>query len=136
MGTSRIASAAIVALALAGCAGGQSLMGEQPAPAAATPAVVMDGRWMLSAPNAPSCGMNFATSSKSPGTHEGTVAPEGGCPGRFFTSRHWLLAPGALTINDYEGTPLAKLDFAGDHFEGKSTEGLPITLARANPAVR
>ena len=67
--------------------------------------VTMTGRWILAAPNAPSCGMNFAS---SPGGQDGTIAPEGGCPGNFFTSRHWTLAQGTLTINDHENKPLAQ----------------------------
>ena len=87
----------------------------------------MVGRWMLSAPDAPACGMNFAG---APGKQEGTIAPEGGCPESFFTSRHWTLQQGTLTIDDHENNPLAQLSFAADRFEGKSTAGVPVTLAR------
>ena len=127
MSSFRAAGFALVALTLAGCAGGSSPLGE--APPAAPPAadVVMSGRWILSAPNAPACGMNFAG---APGAREGTVAPEGGCPGRFFTSRHWTLDRGALTISDHENNPLAQLSFTGGHFEGKSNAGLLVRLAR------
>ena len=123
----RIAPVALIALTLAGCAGGSSPFGDATPTAAAAPEFGMPGRWMLSAPNAPSCGMNFAG---APGAYEGTVVPDGGCPGRFFTSRRWVLTSGALTINDDEGNALAQFGFAGGNFEGKSTEGAPVTLER------
>jgi hypothetical protein len=81
----------------------------------------------LSAPDAPSCGMNFAG---APNAHDGTIAPEGGCPGKFFTSRHWTLRQGGLTINDHENQPLAQLTFANGHFEGQADAGAPVTLGR------
>jgi hypothetical protein len=87
----------------------------------------MAGRWMLSAPNAPACGMNF---EGAPGQTQGAIEPEGGCPGKFFMSRHWQLAQDQLTINDHENEPLAQLKFAGGHFEGQSTAGTPVRLAR------
>jgi hypothetical protein len=124
----RTASAILVAMMLAGCAGEQLSLGGSPPPAAPpSPAVTMPGRWMLSAPNAPPCGMNFGG---APGGKEGSIAPEGGCPGNFFMSRHWTLDQGALTINDHENTPLAQLKLAGTRYEGQSTTGTPVTLAR------
>ena len=78
-------------------------------PAAPSLTVDMTGRWIFAAPNAPSCGMNFAG---APGAHEGTVTPEGGCPGKFFTSDHWMLDQNTLMINDHENQPLAHLTFA------------------------
>ena len=87
----------------------------------------MAGRWILAAPNAPVCGMNFAG---SPGARDGTVSPEGGCPGKFFMSRRWTLEQGALVINDEANQPLANFSNAGGHFEGQSAAGFPVTLSR------
>jgi hypothetical protein len=119
---------ALIALALAGCAGEQLSLGdaapEAPPPA---PAESMAGRWMLSAPNAPACGMKFGG---APGAHEGNIAPEGGCPGKFFTSRQWVLKDGALTINDYEDAPLGTLKPQGTGFAGEAAAGFPVTLTR------
>ena len=109
---------------LAGCAGGPSpLANAPPLPAELT----MPGRWMLAAPNAPPCGLNF---SSRPGATEGSVAPEGGCPERFFTSRRWTLSQNTLTVSDDEQNALAQFSFAGDRFEGKSGAGVPLTLAK------
>ncbi len=124
MPTIRIAGGVLGALMLAGCA--SSPLGGA-TPAATAPAVDMTGRWFLSVPNAPSCGMNFAS---APGAHEGTIAPQGGCPGDFFTSRHWTLAQDALTINDHQNRPLAHLTFAGGRFQGQAAAGMPVTLSR------
>ena len=125
MPTIRVAGGVVVALMLAGCAG-SPFGGATPA-AAPAPTEDMTGRWILSTPNAPSCGMNFAG---APGAHEGTIEPEGGCPGKFFTSRHWTLEQSALTINDHENQPLAHLTVADDRFEGQATAGMPVTLNR------
>jgi hypothetical protein len=124
MPTIRIAGGVLGALMLAGCA--SSPLGGA-TPAATAPAVDMAGRWFLSVPNAPSCGMNF---SGAPGAQEGTIAPQGGCPGDFFTSRHWTLAQDALTINDHQNRPLAQLTFAGGRFQGQAAAGTPVTLSR------
>jgi hypothetical protein len=120
------AAGTLFALVLAGCAGpGLSLGGTAAAPEAAT--VSLAGRWMLAAPNAPACGMNFAGAQ---GAREGTVAPEGGCPGNFFTSRRWSFDGSALIIKDHDDQPLADLNFANGRFEGRSTAGTPVTLSR------
>ena len=117
----RAAGSILIALSLAGCAGGGSLGGS------AVPDTGMVGRWMLAAPNAPICGMNFAG---APGARDGTVSPEGGCPEKFFMSRRWSLDQDALAINDQDNQPLAKLSHAGGRFEGQSTAGTPVTLSR------
>ena len=124
MTRARVAGGAFAAIMLAGCAG--SPFGGQPASVAA-PTDNMAGRWMLAAPNAPVCGMNFTGPA---GAHEGKVSPEGGCPEKFYRSRSWALEQGALTIIDDENSPLATLTLAGGRFEGSSTAGTPITLAR------
>jgi hypothetical protein len=122
----RTAAGILAMLLLAGCAGGQLALGGPPeAPRA--PAVNMAGHWMLATPGAPACGVNFVA---APGAKEGTVAPEGGCPGNFFMSRHWTLEKDALTITDHEYRPLAQLKLANGRFSGKSTAGAAVTLAR------
>ena len=125
MPTMRVAGGVVVVLMLAGCAG--SPFGGATPSAAPAPTEDMTGRWILSTPNAPSCGMNFAG---APGAHEGTIEPEGGCPGKFFTSWHWTLEQSALTINDHENQPLAHFTVADDRFEGQATAGMPVTLNR------
>lgn len=120
----RAAAAAMMKCALAGCAAGPSLLSDNAAP---EPELVMPGRWMLSAPNAPACGMNF---SGKPGATEGIVSPEGGCPERFFTSRRWQLQQSALTISDDDNNQLASLNYASGRFEGKSNSDTPVTLDR------
>ncbi len=117
----RAAGCVFIASLLAGCAGGAL---ENATPAA--PPAEMAGRWMLAAPDAPSCGMNFGG---APGAHQGTVTPEGGCPGKFFTSERWTLEQGTLLINDRANQPLAHLTFANGRFEGQDTAGMAVTLA-------
>jgi hypothetical protein len=75
----------LIAWLLTGCAGGP--FGDS-APAAALTGDNMVGRWFLAAPNGPPCGMSFGG---APGAQQGTVTPDGGCPGKIFTSRHWAL---------------------------------------------
>ena len=121
----RASGGLLVALLLAGCAstplGGAT---------GSTPEGGMSGRWMLAAPNAPACGMNF---SGAPGAREGRVAPEGGCPGRFFMSRRWSLASGGLTILDDDSQPLATLGYANGRYEGQAAGGMPVTLTPPAP---
>jgi hypothetical protein len=85
----------------------------------------MTGQWILSAPNASSCEMRFGGSG-----FEGTIEPGAGCPGDFFTSRQWTLAHGHLTINDYQGQPLAHLRLSDGRFSGRAVTGMPVTIAR------
>jgi hypothetical protein len=117
------ALAAGLAMVLAGCAGGQSLLS-----AASTPAPGnMNGRWVLTAPGAPSCAMIFAG---SPGALTGTISPEGGCPERFFLSRHWSIGENGLTISDEDMKPLGTLTFTGDRFSGTAVSDTKVTLSR------
>ncbi len=115
-----------MAVLLGGCAGGQSLTtgGTANAQAADTG---MAGRWMLAAPNAPMCGINFRGAA---GAREGSVAPEGGCPGKFFLSRRWKLEQDTLVINDDEGNALASLSLADGQYKGQAAAGFPVTLTR------
>jgi hypothetical protein len=72
--------------------------------------------------------MNFGA---SPGAGEGTIAPEGGCPGNFFTSRKWTFEQGGLIIRDHTGQSLALLALAGSNrFEGQASNGQAVSLAR------
>jgi hypothetical protein len=129
MRTVFVAASLIAATALAGCAGNHLSLDSASAKASAppVPVIAMAGRWMLATPDAPACGMHFKA---APGAREGAIQPEGGCPGDFFTSRHWTLDAGTLTINDHEDKPLAHLKLAGATFVGQSTTGTPITLSR------
>ena len=87
----------------------------------------MVGRWILTAQNAPSCGLEF---NGAPSARAGTVTPDGGCPGNFYMSRRWAMDGGALTITGDENQPLAQLKSAGTHFEGQSAVGAVIKLSR------
>jgi hypothetical protein len=91
-------------------------------------AVDMAGRWTFGSPGGGSCVMNFRA---APGAAEGAIAPEGGCPGNFFTSRQWTFERDALIIKDHNGEPLARLaQAAPTHFEGQAVTGEPVTLTR------
>lgn len=133
----RPAAAAIVfSLALAGCAGerlsgGLFASGSQPEPAytgSIRPQVDMTGRWVLVSPGRGQCNMNFGG---GPGAPNGGIAPEGGCPGNFFTSRSWNFEQAGLILRDHTGQPLGQLIAAGNaRFDGRSVAGEPITLYR------
>jgi len=117
--------------ALAGCA---SANRPEPPPAAAAPPppppppppVDLNGRWRLTAAGRGACFMNFGN---APGAVQGTIAPEGGCPGNFFTSRKWTYEHSALIIRDHKGEVLAELAFAGGRFEGQGS-GAALSLSR------
>jgi len=103
-------STAIIVLAaftLAGCASEQAVTG---APVSATPYGAppepMAGRWQLAAVGASQCVMNFGG---TPDIGEGTIAPEGGCPGSFYTSRKWTFENGSLMMRDQMGKRSASL---------------------------
>ena len=117
----------LIVLALAGCAGESAVTGSPTAARGAAPEP-MGGRWQLAAPGLSPCVMNLGG---APGDGDGTVAPEGGCPGNFYTSRKWSFEQGALVIRDHNGQPLAQLAREGPgRFEGKATNGQPLTLTR------
>lgn len=106
-------------------------MGNTPAPPAqaAAPPFNMAGRWLLASPGKGQCTMNFG--SGAPNATEGTIAPGGGCPGQFFTSRKWSYDTNGLVIRDHNSEPLAQLSAAGGtNFNGTSTGGEAVTLAR------
>jgi Protease inhibitor Inh len=121
----RTAATILFAWSLAGCAGNPFA-----GAGAAAADTEMAGRWLLEAPGAPMCGMNF---SATLGAREGRVAPEGGCPGNFFMSRYWTLEGSTLTIQDEDRQPLAALNYAGGRFAGQAVTGTPVTLARPVP---
>jgi hypothetical protein len=96
------------------------------------PVFSMGGRWMLTSPNRGQCYMNM---TGAPRATEGTIAPEGGCPGRFFTSRKWSLGEeGKIKIEDHNGQELAQLTPSGTGgalwFEGQAATGERVMLAR------
>jgi hypothetical protein len=122
----RAATKALVVLTLTGCAGEQISVGSS-APAAAPIDASMTGRWILAAPNSPSCGVEFRGAVAA---RNGAVAPDGGCPGNFYMSRRWAMEGNVLTIADDENQPLAQLRPGGTRFEGQSINGVPVTLER------
>lgn len=87
----------------------------------------MAGRWTLASPGRGQCAMIFGGPA---GSAEGSIAPEGGCPGKFFTSRKWTYEQTGLVIRDHNGEPLAQLSMAGNNFDGETATGEPVTLMR------
>src|ERR1051325_2021217 len=123
MGAVRTGQGMLMAVMLSTCA---TEHGPTPTP---TPQSDMSGRWLLSAPNAPPCSMEFGG---APGQVDGSIVPEGGCPGKCFTSKRWTFTQDTLTLTiaDRDNVPLAQLNLAGGRFAGKSATGLPVTLSR------
>jgi hypothetical protein len=64
------------------------------------------------------------------GAAEGSVAPAGGCPGNFFTSRKWTFEHDRLIIRNHKGEVLVELSFTGGRFEGQATNGAGVSLTR------
>lgn len=145
----QIAPAVLLLIGLAGCSagsifGGQPEASPTPAPAAEpTPAAPapqsanLAGRWQLSAAAGGACFMNFAATAATSvsaaadaSEPRGTIAPEGGCPGNFFTSRKWTFEQGTLIISDFKGRQLAQLSYVGGHFEGRDASGAALTLSK------
>jgi hypothetical protein len=118
-GLARIAGSLVITPTVTGCASELAA-----ATATSTPKLDMAGRWILTTP---AYGMNFES---TPGEKHGAIEPEGGCPGKFFKSRHWQLAEARLTINDLENELFARLELVDDQFQGQSTTGMPMTLKR------
>jgi len=124
----RIAGGLIIIATLTGCAVQGLSLGDDSSPP--PPAKVnMEGRWKLTQPGAPACGMNFGG---GPGINTGPIEPEGGCPDQFFTARHWELSPDGqrLTIDDYQMNILAQMKVAKGQFTGSDNAGRLVTLSR------
>jgi hypothetical protein len=103
----------------------------QPSPSPAppppqAPPTDLAGRWRLAAASG-ACVMTLAA---MPGAAEGTIAPAGGCPGNFFTSRKWTFEHDMLIIRDHKSEALAELSFSAGRFQGQATGGGSVTLAR------
>jgi hypothetical protein len=130
------AKAAVALLVLATLAGCASAPKPEPPPVAAAPPpspppptpppIDLAGRWRLTAAAGGACFMTFGA---APGAGQGTIAPEGGCPGNFFTSRKWTFEHDALIIRDHKGQQLAQLSFTGGHFEGQDDNGGTLSLS-------
>ena len=120
----------LAVLAVAGCTtdplGGPT--GVATAPTPQQPPVAMAGRWQLASPGRGQCNMTFGAAS--PTAPEGTIAPAGGCPGQFFTSRKWTFDSTGLVIRNHNNEPLAQLSSAGAGFNGQTPSGETITLTR------
>jgi Protease inhibitor Inh len=92
------------------------------------PPLNLAGRWTLSSTGTGSCAMTFGA---TPNATEGTIAPAGGCPFNFYTSRKWTYAETGLTIRDHNAQTLAQLEPAGpNRFEGKTSSGQDVALSR------
>ncbi|HET7681047.1 MAG TPA: AprI/Inh family metalloprotease inhibitor [Xanthobacteraceae bacterium] len=120
--------AILAGLFVAGCSGlGETGSSAAPAAARAAPPVDMAGRWRLVSASGRACGMTFVASAPA----EGSIAPEGGCPANFFTSRRWVLQQGSLLIQDHTQKPLAVLkQNAPGRFEGELANREAIWLER------
>ncbi|MDB5598311.1 MAG: protease inhibitor Inh [Xanthobacteraceae bacterium] len=132
--TSGAAALAVLALAVTGCAADRVSDRVYPAPgaraaaASGAPAVDVGGRWTLASAGGGSCAV---TLSGAPGAAEGSIKPEGGCPGKLFTSRKWSLQQGALVIQDHTGAQLAQLAMSSPaQFAGTAGGGQQLTLSR------
>src|SRR5271167_4412997 len=98
-----------------------------PSPPPAPPPVDLAGKWKLSVSGGGACAMTFGGSM---GASDGSIAPAGGCPGNFFTSRKWSYEHDQLIIRNHKGEVLVELSFANGHFEGQAPGGLTMTLSR------
>jgi hypothetical protein len=92
------------------------------------PLVNLAGRWTLSSPGGASCAVTLGATQDAT---EGSIAPAGGCPLNFFTSRKWTYEDTGLVIRDHNAQSLAQLaQTAPNRFEGTATSGQPIVLSR------
>ena len=102
--------------------------GPAAAPQAVPPPTNLAGRWTLSSAGSGSCAMTFGA---NPDATEGAIAPGGGCPFNFFTSRKWTYTEAGLTIRDHTSQALAQLTPAGpNRFEGRTGSGQDVALSR------
>jgi hypothetical protein len=94
----------------------------------APPPTSLSGKWTLSSTGAGSCTMTFGA---QPQASEGTIAPAGGCPYNFFTSRKWNYTTAGLIIRDHNAQQLTLLAPTGDgRFVGKTAAGQDVALGR------
>jgi Protease inhibitor Inh len=92
------------------------------------PPIEMSGRWVLAATGSGSCGMVFNSAA---GALEGTVAPEGHCPGKLLNTRKWTFEQNSLILRNPNGDPLAQLvSSEPGRLEGRSMTGDSISLTR------
>jgi hypothetical protein len=125
------ANVLLVALALAACntdglGGAASGPGASSFSSPTAPPTPIAGRWLFSSPGRGQCKMTFAAANAT--AAEGTIAPEGGCPGKFYMSRKWTYDQNGLTMRDHNGQTLALLTGEAGRFEGKALSGEPVTL--------
>ena len=131
----RVSIFLLASLALAGCntdglgggganSGASSSAFSQPT----APPVPLAGRWQFSSPGRGQCNMTFGAAN--PAAAEGTIAPEGGCPGKFYMSRKWTYDQNGLTMRDHNGQTLALLAGEGGRFDGKAASGEQVALSR------
>jgi hypothetical protein len=86
----------------------------------------MAGRWRLVSAKGGACSMTFTAAAA-----EGTIAPEGGCPANFFTSRRWVFEQGSLVIQDHTRKPLVAMkQNAAGRFEGELANHEAVWLDR------
>jgi hypothetical protein len=124
-----------VAAGLNGCTSSERLGGgpdqtatpPPPPPQPSPPPVDLAGKWRLAAAGGGACTMTFGGST---GASDGSIAPAGGCPGSFFTSRKWSFEHNNLIIRNHKGEVLVELSYANGHFEGPSVGGGMVSLAR------
>lgn len=141
VGAAKTAAALLALASLCACSGNP--LQPEPAPVAApaptpppptTPPVDLAGRWQFSAAAGSSCFMTFADAATAPAQQEaapqGTIAPEGGCPGNFFMSRKWTFEHDALIMRDFRGRALAQLSYSGDRFEGQDASLGALSLSK------
>jgi hypothetical protein len=131
------AALVLVMVGASGCTSTSQLGGQPdatstsapPAPSSPSPPPVdLAGRWKFSVSGGGSCMMTFGGST---GTSDGSIAPAGGCPGNFFTSRKWTYEHDNLIIRNHKGEVLLELSFANGHFEGQPiTGGGAVSLTR------
>jgi Protease inhibitor Inh len=98
-----------------------------PPPTPTPPPVDVAGKWRLSVTGSSACSVTLGGST---GASDGSVAPAGGCPGNFFTSRKWSYENNKLVIRNHKGEVLGQLSFANGHFEGQAAGGGAVTLTR------
>jgi hypothetical protein len=104
-----------------------SLTSGAPATEPGIAATDLAGRWTLSSSGGGACAMTFVAGAGS----DGAVQPEGGCPGKFFTSRKWSLEGGAVVIRNHNNEPLARLTaISPTRYEGPTAGGQQLSLVR------